>query len=141
MMEMVIVSQDRLTDEQDRDIHEGFAQDALLKGVFSQRFDGVLVAKEEVSGKDAGFLVWGSQYGRMNIAVVLVKEWYRGKAVGNALLKAAEALARQEGLLAMYLSTMDHQAQPFYEKAGFVVVGRLESIGGFPGRVWLEKRL
>jgi GNAT superfamily N-acetyltransferase len=129
-----------LSDAQEQSVSDWFAQDARDKGVYSPKTEGVVVASDE-AGIERGFLVWSAQYGRMQVHVVIVDEDARGQGVGFGLLVRAEEIARQECYLAMFLSTMTHQAQPFYEKAGFKEVGRLLPIGGFPGRVWLEKVL
>ncbi|WP_421761973.1 GNAT family N-acetyltransferase [Devosia sp.] len=64
----------------------------------------------------------------------------RGKGHGAALMAEAEAFARQQGLIGIWLDTFSFQARPFYEKLGFVVFGTLHDhpVGG--ARYFMQKR-
>lgn len=134
------VQHDRLSPEHDALIAQWFGEHARAHGAADPKREGVVVAHDD-AGAPCGFAVWSAQDGRMNLRVVIVREDQRGRDIGSWLVWAAEARARLLGCLAMFLSTMTYQAQPFYERLGFVEVGRLEPLGRFPGRVWMEKRL
>ena len=64
----------------------------------------------------------------------------RGKRHGTELVAAAEAFAREEGLIGIWLDTFSFQARPFYERLGFVVFGTLHDhpVGG--ARYFMQKR-
>jgi len=64
----------------------------------------------------------------------------RGRGHGTELVAAAEAFAREEGLIGIWLDTFSFQARPFYERLGFVVFGTLHDhpVGG--ARYFMQKR-
>lgn len=64
----------------------------------------------------------------------------RGKGHGTELMAAAEAFAREHGLIGMWLDTFSFQARPFYETLGFAVFGTLQDhpVGG--ARYFMQKR-
>ncbi len=66
--------------------------------------------------------------GRMSV----MKAW-RGKGVGKALLNMLCTLARQQNVSQMHLSAQV-QAQPFYEKLGFIGHGDTYIDAGIPHR-------
>lgn len=65
----------------------------------------------------------------------------RGSGVGAKLMKRGEEVARDMGLAGVYLDTYDFQAPGFYEKIGYVEMGRLPAAGGHPQRIWFRKLL
>ena len=63
----------------------------------------------------------------------------RGTGVGAALMKRGEVIARNMGLVGVYLDTYDFQAPGFYERIGYTEIGRLPAAGGHPQRIWFRK--
>ena len=100
-------------------------------------FSVVAYAGEAVAGGASGASHWGWCYVRQ----VWVGEGWRRRGLGRRLLAEVEGLARGRGCVGVYVDTFDAAAVRFYERAGFVVCGRME---GFPpgfARVFLAKRL
>jgi GNAT superfamily N-acetyltransferase len=79
----------------------------------------------ELRGGLVGFFAW--QW--MSVEWLWVTEAERGLGHGSALLRAAEALARDRGSAGVKLDTYEFQAKPFYERHGYAVFGVLE---GYP---------
>jgi GNAT superfamily N-acetyltransferase len=53
-------------------------------------------------------------------------EPFRGKGIGRDLLKKIEEIAIEKGASNSLLTTFDFQARTFYEKYGYLVVGKIE---------------
>ena len=77
-----------------------------------------------------------------------VRAGYRGRGIGGALLDHALRLARKNRQIAkirLYVNSQQHSALKMYEKAGFVVVGRLDKemkVGArFYTMLVMEKRI
>ncbi len=70
-----------------------------------------------------------------------VDEKLRGKALGRALMAAAEDEARRRGAKVMWLDTFSFQARPFYEKLGYTVFGTLAMGQPDMERYFLSKAL
>lgn len=66
---------------------------------------------------------------------VYVKEEYRGKGIGRALVAAAEKLAGEMGVLTLYLYTFD--AQRFYRQLGWKVLEKT-SYQGFDATIMVK---
>jgi GNAT superfamily N-acetyltransferase len=62
-------------------------------------------------------------------------------ALGSALLREAEALARSVGCVGAKLDTYEFQAKPFYEKHGYAVFGVLEGYPANTRTYYLQKSL
>ncbi len=77
----------------------------------------------------------------LHLSVVWVDEANRGRGVGKRLVEAMELEARRRGCCKVYLDTFSYQAQPFYEKLGYVVFGILEDYPPGHQRVYMRKRL
>ena len=69
-----------------------------------------------------GYVHWGW----LEIDIVWVDEFYRGKGIGKHLVDYAEHKALDAGAKRAKLNTFDFQAKEFYEKLGYVLYGRLE---------------
>jgi len=91
---------------------------------FADAIDGTLVA---VAGDDVvGSLhVHASRFGFGEIGMAVAPAW-RGRGVGSALLEAAIARARDDGLHKLSLDVFPHNeaAIALYRKCGFVEEGR-----------------
>ena len=94
------------------------------KRAASYKLDGFFLA--EVDGEIVGMLgVTSSHHGFGEIGMMVAKEW-RGRGVGSALMEAAIAWAREEGLHKLSLDVFPHNeaAIALYRKFGFVEEGR-----------------
>lgn len=132
--------------------HEGGTSDYL------DRLDEILDDAAEASGRpfnaqdvnlealDAdgtflGGLSGYSQLGWFFIKSLALMPDGRGKGVGRALMRRAEAIAVERGLSGIWLDTYDFQAPGFYEKMGYAEFGRLPAAEGHPRRIWYAKKL
>ena len=92
-------------------------------------------------GQTAGGL-WGRLgYDWMFIELLVVPEAARGTGIGRHLMALAEARAREENCVGIWLDTYAFQARGFYEKLGFSVFGTIEHYPRGYQRFFMEKRL
>jgi len=74
--------------------------------------------------------LWGrTLYGWLAVLLLVVPEARRGRGLGTALLRRAEAEAVARGCVGATLDTFSFQARPFYERLGYVCFAELP---GFP---------
>ena len=99
----------------------------------------VLVARDE--GGILGYLVRHPDGDHLHVANVAVVPTAQGRGIGGRLLAAAEAEARDHGLVAVALYTNVHMTEnlTFYPRLGYVETGR-RTQDGFD-RVFFCKRL
>jgi RimJ/RimL family protein N-acetyltransferase len=99
--------------------------------------DGDLLA--EVDGEIVGSIhVERTKHGFGEIGMVVARDW-RGRGVGSALMEAAIAWAREQGLHKLSLSVFAHNAPAIalYRKFGFVEEGRrLKHYRRANGELW-----
>jgi RimJ/RimL family protein N-acetyltransferase len=99
--------------------------------------DGAFVAVAE--GEVVGALnVYPSAFGYGEIGMYVAREW-RGRGVGTALMEAATAWARAQGLHKLTLSVFPHNAAAIalYRKCGFVEEGRrVKQMRRQSGELW-----
>ncbi|WP_070969560.1 GNAT family N-acetyltransferase [Vibrio sonorensis] len=99
------------------------------------------VHKDE-SGKITGGLTAEIYTNTCFIEYLWVDDSLRGKGVGSQLVKAMEEEAKTRGVTHLYLDTYTFQAEGFYLKLGFEVVGRYR---GFPtagvDKIFLQKAI
>lgn len=125
-------------------------------GLFEKQLDDLLDEHAEANGtpfnpQSVGFVarngegtVVGGLYGWAQLGWYFVKllalaPEARKTGAGGRLLADAEAHARGEGLVGVYLDTYEFQAPGFYEKMGYREFGRLPAAGGHPQRIWYAK--
>jgi GNAT superfamily N-acetyltransferase len=94
-------------------------------------------AHDVIQGGLVGFLAW--QW--LSVEYLWVGEALRGRGHGSALLRQAEAIARDAGCVAVKLDTYEFQAKPFYEKLGYRVFGVLEGYPSNTRTYYLHKSL
>jgi RimJ/RimL family protein N-acetyltransferase len=90
----------------------------------SWSLDGDFVAEAE--GRIIGGIhIGASRHGFGEIGMMIAKDW-RGRGVGSALVEAAIAWAREQGLHKLVLDVFPHNeaAIALYRKYGFVEEGR-----------------
>jgi len=103
--------------------------------------EGVSLVATDARGNPIGALSGHTLYGRLHIGRLATHPDHRGRGVGRRLMEEAAAWARGRQLHSLTLSTWEHQAEDFYVKLGFVVVGRLAPCPGSPAKVFLELQL
>lgn len=109
----------RLSDELD-------AHNVAASGVSDQREFTVKVQGDDgelVAGLSGW--TWGTCAG---IGMVWVRPDSRKKGWGGLMLQAAEELARDRGCRQVLVSSFTFQAPAFYERHGYVEIGRSEGI-------------
>jgi GNAT superfamily N-acetyltransferase len=93
------------------------------------------------SGAVVGGL-WGrSYYHWMSVTLLFVPEALRGQGVGTRLLAMAEAEARAEGCVGIWLDTFSFQAPDFYPRHGYARFGAIADYPAPHGRHFFSKRL
>lgn len=109
----------RLSDELD-------VYNFAASGVTDQR--ELTVRVQDASGELVAGLsgwTWGTCAG---IAMVWVREDSRKEGWGGRMLEAAEEVARDRGCRQVIVSSFTFQAPAFYERHGYVEVGRTEGL-------------
>lgn len=99
---------------------------------------GFLLRAED--GTVAGGLTGYALYDWLFIQFLGVREELRGQGHGRALLNDAEAWARENGLVGMWLDTFEFQAKGLYEKLGFTVFGVIEDHPVGSRRYFMQRR-
>ena len=99
-----------------------------------------------VLARDASERVVGGLLGEINLQWLFVSALWvdpelRGIGVGSSLLAEAEARAREQGCVGVYLDTFSFQARPFYEGLGYVLFGELADIPPGATKYYLKKVL
>jgi GNAT superfamily N-acetyltransferase len=93
----------------------------------------------DADGRLAGGLTAHSVQRWLFVKLLGVTEEQRGSGIGRILLARAEEIARQRGLVGVYLDTFEFQAPRFYEGLGYEECGRLPAHDGAPQRIWFAK--
>ena len=105
------------------------------------RIRPLVLTLSDASGATMGGL-WGRiSYDWLFVELLSVDPAHRGGGHGVKLMREAEARARAEGCVGIWLDTYDFQARGFYEKLGFEVFGSLDGDQETPARFFLKKRL
>jgi len=94
-------------------------------------------SQDVIQGGLVGFMAW--QW--LSVELLWVEASLRGRGHGSALLRQAEAIARDTGCVAVKLDTYEFQARPFYEKLGYEVFGVLEGYPSNTRTYYLRKSL
>jgi GNAT superfamily N-acetyltransferase len=91
-------------------------------------------------GKLAGGLTGYALFDWLFIQFIGVPQDLQGQGIGRELMNRAEAWAREQGLIGMWLDTFEFQARGFYEKLGFSIFGTIEDHPVGSRRFFLQKR-
>ncbi|HCX31291.1 MAG TPA: GNAT family N-acetyltransferase [Blastocatellia bacterium] len=75
------------------------------------------------------------------ISHLWLPEPLRGHGLGSALLARAEAFAKEQDCVAVYLDTLEFQAVSFYERGGYSTYGLLDGFPPGSRRFHLQKSL
>jgi len=94
----------------------------------------------EDAGKIVGFLVASrTQTSMMHVITIDVKEGWRRRGVGDALMNAAEDWGRGHGLRGASLETAEENraAQEFYRKRGYTKIGEVTNYYANGSTAWV----
>ena len=97
------------------------------------------ILMRDSEGRLVGGLIARTYWGWLEIDDLYLDEALRGRGYGRELLRMAEKKARERGCTRVMLRTFSFQAQGFYEKEGYRVVGEL---GDYPPGAtfyWMRK--
>lgn len=98
------------------------------------------IALRDADGHTIGGL-WGeTALAWLHVDLLAVPESLRGQDVGTALMRRAEAIARERGCVGAWLDTFAFQARGFYEKLGYQVFGEISDHPVGSARYFLSKR-
>jgi GNAT superfamily N-acetyltransferase len=102
--------------------------------------EALCVALRDTSGAVVGGLFGNNIYDWLAIELLFVPEQLRRSGTATRLLATAEEQARECGCIGAWLDTFSFQAQGFYERLGYSVVGTIPDhpIGG--ARYFMMKR-
>ncbi|PYB71341.1 GNAT family N-acetyltransferase [Rhizobium wuzhouense] len=121
------------------------AVDAILDdaaAALGRPFEGLRVhlRVRDSDGNLLGGLVGAHLQRWFFVKLLAVSPEARGSGIGSLLLRKAEAIARDEGLVGIYLDTFEFQAPRFYVREGYQEIGRLPKVGDAPQRIWFAKQ-
>lgn len=132
------------SDEDNKSILEGLREYNLsvnpsLPAVSFQKINLVIKSDqgEFIGGINAEVVSWGILF----VALLFVKEAYRGKGYGAKLLNQVEKAAKEKGAYLAHLDTFDFQGKDFYLKQGYEIFGILNDCPKGSKRYYLTKRL
>jgi len=91
----------------------------------------------EIAGILAGIGYWNG----LEIRILWVAEEYRKTGIGSRILKHAEEIAKAKGATVAMLDTFDFQAEGFYHKNGYEVIGEVQNFPPGHRRIYLSKEL
>lgn len=120
------------------------AVDAILDEAAAAQgraFEGrkIHLRARDADGNMVGGLVGAHLQRWFFVKLLAVSPEARGGGIGAKLLAHAEHLAREAGLVGIYLDTFEFQAPRFYLREGYREIGRLPKIGDAPQRIWFAK--
>lgn len=93
------------------------------------------------NGNIIGGLVGSTYWNWFDVKLLWIAEDFRGRGLGRDLLQRAENNARSRGCAHAKLSTFSFQAQDFYEKLGYKVVGQMSDYPPGESFYWMRKDL
>lgn len=104
-----------------------------------QRLD--FMAKDSTGKLIGGIKAQMTNWGNLEVNLLVVFENYRRMGIGSLLLNHVEGIARNAGCHIVHLDTFDFQAKDFYLKHGYEVFGILENSPKGHRRYYLSKKL
>jgi ribosomal protein S18 acetylase RimI-like enzyme len=89
-----------------------------------------------------GILAWMRPgIGLLCVDTIWVAEHLRHQGYGTKLMRAAEAEGLKQGCTHSQLETLPFQAAEFYQKLGYVPIGRVEKLYGDHDAIYMRKKL
>lgn len=99
-------------------------------------------AAKDQYGKVLGGVLGGIGYWNgLEIKILWVDESFRQQGVGSKLLDHIENVAKEKGATVALLDTFDFQAEGFYKKKGYAVIGELLNFPKGHKRIYFSKEL
>ncbi|NUQ36965.1 MAG: GNAT family N-acetyltransferase [Caldilineales bacterium] len=95
----------------------------------------------DADGALQGGLIAETYWGWLDIDILWLRQSRRGQGVGRQLLAQAEAEAVRRGCAWAQVKTFSFQAQAFYEKQGYRVVGEMRDYPPGASFLWMRKDL
>ena len=94
------------------------------------------------NGTITGGILGGIGYWNgLEINILWVDETHRGKGIGKQLLQHIETVAREKDATVAMLDTFDFQAEGFYLKNGYEIIGTVNNFPNGHKRIYFSKRL
>jgi len=90
----------------------------------------------EIGGVLGGIGCWNG----LEISILWVKEEYRKQGLGSEILKYIENVAIENGATISMLDTFDFQAEGFYLKNGYNIIGEIKDFPKGHRRIDFSKR-
>jgi GNAT superfamily N-acetyltransferase len=90
----------------------------------------------EIGGVLGGIGCWNG----LEISILWVKEEYRKQGLGSEMLKYIEKVAIENGATISMLDTFDFQAEGFYLKNGYNIIGEIQDFPKGHRRIYFSKR-
>jgi ribosomal protein S18 acetylase RimI-like enzyme len=106
-----------------------------------ERSDFAVLLRDPATREVIGGLWAMDDLGWAFITYLYVPPAFRGQGIGEKLMTEAETIARERGMVGLWVNTFDFQAPGFYEKLGYTVFGQLEGGDQAAGQIFLRKRL
>lgn len=129
------------TEDDVRALYDGLVEfnESWFPGDYEKKL-GLFIRDEK--GGIAGGLYALVHFTTINVKYLWLSQGQRGLGVGAALLERLQAEAEKGNIHCIYLDTYSFQAPSFYEKNGYVEVGRYRDCPR-PGvdKIFYEKRL
>jgi GNAT superfamily N-acetyltransferase len=91
----------------------------------------------EIGGILAGIGYWNG----LEIKILWVEETHRKKGIGRLLLEHTENIAKQQGAYISMVDTFDFQAEEFYLKNGYQIIGEINDFPKGHRRIYFSKKL
>lgn len=90
-----------------------------------------------IGGILAGIGYWNG----LEIKILWVDEKYRNKGIGTWILKYTEEIAKEKGAKISMLDTFDFQAEKFYLKNGYELIGEIKDFPKGHRRIYFSKKI
>ncbi len=94
-------------------------------------------SEDEIGGVLGGIGYWNG----LEIKILWVKETLRKKGIGTLLLRHIEKIAEDKGVEVAMLDTFDFQAEVFYLKNGYTLIGEINNFPKEHKRIYFSKEL
>lgn len=140
-MTLKIVAKDKISDADETAIREALRTHNRETSGYSGPHGELVLCLEDENGVTRGGLTARYGYQWMFIELLIVPKEARGQDLGTQLMQQAEQVARDSGLVGIWLDTFAFQARGFYEKLGYTVFGEITDYPQSYSRYFLEKRL
>lgn len=113
------------TEDEIKIFHDGLVKynNEFVLDDFERHF---IVAKSD-TGVVVGGIEFETYWGRSFIHNLWVEDGYRSNGLGTELLRRIEKIIKSKNCHGIDVSTMTFQAKEFYEKNGFICVGKFEN--------------